>query len=103
MRGSSGGADRRVIGQFVALITGGLPRRGHPPDEVADAARLDPGAFRRFWVASGLGDQDETDDEDIQSLAWLAIVRDAGLPEEALIQLVRIFADAIGRVAETES
>jgi class 3 adenylate cyclase/DNA-binding transcriptional MerR regulator len=92
-----------VVGQFVALITGGIPRWGHSPDEVAHAAGLDRDAFRRFWVASGLGDQDEAYDEDIQSLGWLAIVRDSGLPEEALIQLVRVFADAIGRVAEAES
>jgi adenylate cyclase len=92
-----------VLGQFVALITGGMPRLGHPPDDVADAAGLDPDTLRRFWIASGLGDQHEAYDEDIQSLRWLAVVRDAGLPEEALIQLVRVYADAIGRVAEAES
>jgi class 3 adenylate cyclase/YHS domain-containing protein len=92
-----------VLGQFVALITGGMPRRGRRPADVAGAVGLDPDTLRRIWVASGLGDQDEAYDEDVQSLRWLAVVRDAGLPEEALVQLVRVYADAIGRVAEAES
>jgi class 3 adenylate cyclase/YHS domain-containing protein len=96
-------AQGDLLELFAGIITGGTPRRGHDPDDVAVAAGLDRDTFRRLWIASGLGDQDEAYDEDVESLRWLAVVLEAGLPEEALIQLVRVYADSIGRLAEAEA
>lgn len=92
-----------VLGQFVELITGGAPRRGRPIEEVAELNGIEPQALRRLWVAAGLGDQDEAYNEDVESYRWLSVILAAGLPEEAVIQLVRVFADALGRVADAEA
>jgi len=39
---------------------------------------------------------------DLDMLTGCKVALDAGLPEEALVQLWRVFADALGRVAEAE-
>src|SRR5205823_3528923 len=78
-------------------------RTGHTVEEVAEQTGLEPNAMRRLWVASGLGDQEEAFDEDLQAQQWLAMALAAGIPEDALLQLIRVYADAIGRVAEAEN
>ena len=92
-----------VLGEFVELITDGSPRTGHTVEAVADQTGLEPNAMRRLWVASGLGDQDEAFDEDLEAQRWMALALAAGIPEDALLQLIRVYADAIGRVAEAEN
>jgi class 3 adenylate cyclase len=59
--------------------------------------------LRRLWSAAGLGDQDEAYDDDVAALRALRAALDAGLPEDALLQIVRVFADALGRVADAET
>ena len=39
---------------------------------------------------------------DVQALKAIKVALDAGVPEEALLQLVRVYADALWRVAEAE-
>ena len=78
-------------------------RAGIGFEEVARATGLDEGTLRRIWVASGLGDQDEAFDDDLEALRMLAAVLGAGMPEEAVVQLVRVYADALGRVGEAEN
>ena len=92
-----------LLGQFVELVVGDDPRRGRHMDEAADAAGLDSESLRRIWVASGLGDQDEAYDDDLDALHTVGAVLAAGLPEDALVQLLRVFGDALGRVAEAEN
>jgi adenylate cyclase len=92
-----------LLAQFVALATGGAPRRGWPIDEVPAATGMDAVTLRRVWVASGLGDQDEAYEEDIDALRTVAAVLAAGMPEDAVVQLIRVYADALGRVAEAEN
>jgi class 3 adenylate cyclase/DNA-binding transcriptional MerR regulator len=92
-----------VVGEFVALITDGSPRTGHRIEELFERTGLAPAAMRRLWVASGLGDQEEAYDEDLHAQQWLAVALGAGIPEEAVLQLVRVYADAIGRVADAEA
>ena len=92
-----------VLGEFVELITDGAPRTAHTVEAVAGQTGLEPNAMRRLWVASGLGDQDEAFDEDLEAQRWMSLALAAGIPEDALLQLIRVYADAIGRVAEAEN
>jgi class 3 adenylate cyclase/DNA-binding transcriptional MerR regulator len=93
-----------MLGDRLAMLVGqGLPRTGRSLDDAAQAAGLAPEIVERLWSASGLGDQHEAYDEDIEALAGLRMALDAGLPETALTQIVRVFADATGRIAEAES
>jgi adenylate cyclase len=93
-----------LLGDF--LETSFEPARPGPLVGLADAADatgLDPTMVRRIWVAAGFGDQHRADQKDLDALRGLRMALDAGLPEAALVQLVRVFADALGRVADAEA
>src|SRR5512143_3338556 len=70
--------------------------------EASATLGLDAAMVRRLWEAAGLN-VDALDDEDIEALHALKPAIDAGFPEAAIAQLVRVFADAMQRVAETEA
>lgn len=92
-----------VIGRFQDMITGGEPRQTHDVTEVARVTGLDDATVQRLWVASGLRDQREAFDEDVDMLRMLAFAIDAGMPVDALVQLARVLNDALTRVAEAET
>ncbi|MGH9185312.1 MAG: hypothetical protein ACRD0U_05805, partial [Acidimicrobiales bacterium] len=92
-----------VLGDFAGMVSGDEPRRGRRLGDAVEASGLDPETLRRIWSTSGLGDQDEVYDEDVEALRTIAVVLAAGLPEEALVQLIRVYADALGRVADAEN
>ncbi|MGH9013995.1 MAG: adenylate cyclase regulatory domain-containing protein [Acidimicrobiia bacterium] len=71
--------------------------------EAAEKTGVDSSLVRRLWEAIGLNQHgDVASDDDIATLAGLEIVLSTGLPEAALIELVRVYADALRRVAEAE-
>jgi class 3 adenylate cyclase/YHS domain-containing protein len=72
-------------------------------EEAAEKSGLDVSLVRRFWDAAGfraLGDA--LTDDDVDTLRALGTTLHAGIPEPALIELVRVYADALRRVAEAE-
>lgn len=72
--------------------------------EAAEIVGLDPALARRFWAAAGMQDQgDVLYQEDVDMLRHLHTALSAGLPEEALVQLQRVYSDALNRVAEMET
>src|SRR5205809_2429366 len=72
--------------------------------EVNRMLGLDSGSVRRFWEAAGLGDRgDLLDEEHVQALKAIRVLVEAGFPEDALVQLAHVYADALGRVAEAEA
>jgi len=76
----------------------------HSLPEVVRMLGVDPGAVHRFLEASGLRDRaDLLDEEDVRALKAVRIALEAGFPEEALVQLAHVYADALGRVAEAET
>jgi adenylate cyclase len=92
-----------IIGRFLELVTTEPGRAGHSLDEVSNLAGIEPELVQRLWIAAGLSDQPEAYDEDIAALRWMARTLELGLPAEALLQVVRVLADALGRVAEAET
>lgn len=76
---------------------------GHPLGQAVVATGLEPEVLRRLLMASGLGDQDEVYEEDLDALRSLKVALDAGLPEDAMVQIIRVYADALGRVVEAEN
>lgn len=93
-----------MLGDYVdMLLGGGRPGPVLSLADAAEAAGLDPALVQRLWVAAGLGDHDEADQVDVEALRWMRTTLEAGLPEDALVQIVRVHADALGRVAEAES
>src|SRR5439155_12923279 len=78
-----------------------------PTYSVAEAAAmvgLDVELVCRLQEVSGSpGSKERLDKEDVEILRGWKVALEAGLPEEALFQLVRVYADALGRVAEAEA
>jgi class 3 adenylate cyclase/YHS domain-containing protein len=72
-------------------------------EEAADKAGVERGQFERLWLASGLRDQARADDEDIEAIRCFAEAIELGMPEDAVLQIARVSADALGKVAEATS
>lgn len=72
--------------------------------DAAGQAGMDPEQVRRLWRAAGLSDLGPVATEhDVGALRDLRTALDAGFPEEALVQLLRVYGEALGRVAEAET
>ena len=96
-------ASAGLLDRFVEHL---FPAGRTPEYTLAEA--VEEGGFdrefvQRFLEAAGLSDlADARGDEDLEAFRNLSVVLEAGLPEEALFQLVRVYADSLLRVAEAE-
>jgi class 3 adenylate cyclase len=81
-----------------------LPERGqrYSVSEGALQLGLDAELLQRLLVAAGVS-EGTFGDRDIETLRMCRTALDVGFPEEAIVQFVRVFADAMRRVAETEA
>jgi class 3 adenylate cyclase len=69
--------------------------------EACEMAGIDVDLARRLSEAAGIQTHGEmVDTSDVQYFHSARIALDAGMPEEALIQILRVYADAMSRVAE---
>jgi class 3 adenylate cyclase/YHS domain-containing protein len=97
-------AKNGILDRFVEMI---LPAGTGPAYSLAEAAEvvgLDVELVRRVWMAPGFLEQGEVvGGDDLDGLRLLKAASEAGFPEEALMQFVRVYSDALGRVAETEA
>jgi adenylate cyclase len=100
----------RTVRDHVDVLDRFVPRwmergqRTYTLDDAAARAGLDSAQVARLWQASGLADdRAPTTDEDLAALHSLRAALDAGLPENALVQILRVFGEALGRVAEAET
>jgi adenylate cyclase len=102
-------AERRdaFLARYVDFVGKMFPGADGPACSLREASErlgLDLDAVRRLASASGLREEGEPlQEEDVQALQAMKVALEAGLPEEALIQAARVYADALGRVAEAES
>jgi adenylate cyclase len=88
---------------LVQIFPSGI-EQGHSLKEAAQATGLDDELVRRIGEIAGLFQAGATiGRQDLEVLRGWKVALDAGLPEEALLQLIRVYADALGRVAEAEA
>jgi adenylate cyclase len=96
----AGQLGRRLAGNLEWMY----PGEAGPTYSLGEAAEelgLSLDLLRRVLEVSGLRDEGEPlDDEDIEALRRVRVALEAGFPEEALVQLLRVYADAVGRAAE---
>ena len=88
---------------LASRLEGIFPTAGGPTyslPEAAQVAGIDVDTARRLWQAGGLGDPDELTEEDVAALRGARRFLTAGFPEEALLQVFRVFADCLDRAAE---
>jgi class 3 adenylate cyclase len=95
--------EQRLLERYVEIC---FPRgvgRTYSLPEAAAQAGIDLAGLRRFWEAASLNEQGEwLDEADVELLRALQKARDAGFPEAAILELARVYADALGRVADAE-
>jgi class 3 adenylate cyclase/YHS domain-containing protein len=96
--------EGRLLAHYVdQLFPDGVPPT-HSLAEAANRAGIGTDAARRFWHACHLGEQGEMlTDQDLEMLRMLRVALEAGFPEDALLQLLRVYADSLERVAEAET
>ena len=72
--------------------------------QLAERSGFDTEVLQPFVEAAGLGGTDETfSDDEVSLFRGLKVILESGLPDEALVQLLRVYSEAIGRVAEAEA
>jgi class 3 adenylate cyclase/YHS domain-containing protein len=69
-------------------------------EEVAGRVEVDARTLARLAVAAGMRDQEPLFEDDVAALELVAAALRAGLPEEALLQIMHVFAASLAKVAE---
>jgi class 3 adenylate cyclase/YHS domain-containing protein len=95
-------AQTGEMDRHLALLAPTGPRRTYDLATAARRLELEAPALERLCRAIGLAPGD-FEDEDLAGLALFKRARDAGFPEEALVQLARVLKDSMERVADTEA
>jgi adenylate cyclase len=72
--------------------------------EAASETGLDPGLIDRFMNGLGISPEhsDTLSEDELQLLRYAAAALDAGFPLAALLQLVRVYGQAMARIADAE-
>ncbi len=74
-------------------------------EEAAKDAGLEPALIRRIWTAAGFSSaalEEGISADDVQLLRYMAAVLSAGFPLVAFLQLVRVYGQALARIADAE-
>ena len=94
-------AEQPFLAYYAGRIFGDGFATASTIEEVADRVGLDPALLARIVQAGNLGYEGGwLDAEDIQALRGMKGVIEAGLPEEAILQTIRVLADTMARAAE---
>jgi len=80
------------------------PARTRSLAEASQETGLEPALIERIWSASGFSSEslDHIGEEDMQLLRYMTSVLDAGFPLVAFLQLVRVYGQALARIADAE-
>jgi adenylate cyclase len=95
--------EGRLAFGFLDELFGSEPHR-YPLKEATRRTGLEPGLIKRLVAGLGANPQDaETvSEEELQLLRYVAAVLETGFPLVALLQLVRVYGQAVARIADAE-
>jgi adenylate cyclase len=83
-----------------------FPPRGETRslEDAAELSGLEPALVERIWTSVGFPapSGDEVNDDDLQLLRYIAAALGAGFPLVAFLQLVRVYGQALARIADAE-
>ena len=89
-----------TLGRFLKELGESLVHGGYSPVEAAEAAGLEIDMARRLMDAAGIHDEHELlDEDDVRFFKACRIALEAGYPEEALLQVLHAYSDAMTRAA----
>jgi class 3 adenylate cyclase/YHS domain-containing protein len=69
-------------------------------EELADLIDVSPELLDRVRAAAGLLDRRRADEIDREAMNAVVVTLQGGLPEEALLQLIRVYNDSLGRAGD---
>ena len=93
--------EEAILSSVVAFLFPDGVGRTYSFAEAMDIVELEPEVTRRLMEVSGAGTE-LMDEHDLQMLRVAKVALAAGFPETALLQLARVYEEALGRVAEAE-
>jgi adenylate cyclase len=91
---------RLAFGRVADLFAGQEPV--YTLREIVQETGLDAELIERLMVTLGLRSTRGFSEDDLELLRYLSAVLEAGLPLEAMLQLTRVYAQAIAQVADAE-
>ena len=100
------GMEGRLAYGFVETLIAGDSREGEIPFEDAAAeVGLEPSLVERIWSTIGFAPRrpETLSQEDVRALQYVASVLDAGFPLVAFLQLLRVYGQALSRIADAET
>lgn len=97
-------AEGGVLDRYAGLVFLGGTGPAYSLAEAAEMVGMNLDLVRRLWEVAEVGEGTEMGGEDdVAMLHSCKLALEAGFPEEALTQVLRVYADALGRVADAES
>jgi adenylate cyclase len=95
-------SGRLALGGVEDVLS--LPEGRHTLRQTARATGLAPEQIERIVGSLGLStlSVESLSDEDLEMLRYVAAVLEAGLPEDAFMQIARVYGQALAQIAETE-
>lgn len=95
-------SGRLVFGYVDELLAS--EQGSHSLADASAITGLSPDLVQRLYAAMGTStlSLDALSDQDLQMLKYVAEILAAGLPLPALLQLARVYAQAIGQIADAE-
>ena len=93
---------RLAFGSAEELLS--LPERSHSRHDAAELVGLDDELVERMMALLGtpVANADRLSDDDLEALRTLKRILDTGFPLVALLQLIRVYAQSMRRIAEAE-
>jgi adenylate cyclase len=93
-------------GQLAGYVQGMFdpPEGRYTLDQAAEATGLDGEMIERIYMTMGLSalSLETLSEEDMEMMRYIAAVIDAGLPAGALLQLARVYGQALAQIADAE-
>jgi adenylate cyclase len=76
-----------------------------PFDEAAREVGLEPALLERIWASVGFAPRrpERLTEDDVRALRYISAVLAAGFPLVAFIQLIRVYGQALSRIADAET
>jgi adenylate cyclase len=96
--------EGRLAFGFIEELFPPLDARRHSLKQAAAETGLEPALVERVFAALGMSPEqtEALSSEDVQLLRYVAAVLAAGLPLVAMLQLVRVYGQAMAQVADAE-
>lgn len=93
-------------GQLAGYVQGMFapPEGRYTLEHVSAETGVEQALIERIYMTMGLStlSLDAISEEDVEMIRYISTILDAGLPEEALLQMARVYGQALAQIADAE-